>query len=35
MSASWLAINMTLIVSATQISADNSETGVGFENITD
>lgn len=32
-SASWLAINMPLIVSAAQTSAENSEAGVGFENI--
>ena len=33
-SASWLAINMPLIVSAAQTAAENNEAGVGFENIT-
>ena len=33
-SASWLAINMPLIVSAAQTAAENNEAGVSFENIT-
>lgn len=33
-SASWLAINMPLIVSAAQTAAENNEAGVGFGNIT-
>jgi len=33
-SASWLAINMPLIVSAAQTAAENNEAGGAFENIT-
>lgn len=33
-SASWMAINMPLIVSAAQTAAENSQAGVGFKNIT-
>jgi len=33
-SASWLAINMPLIVSAAQTATENKEAGVGFENVT-
>ena len=33
-SASWLAINMPLIVSAAQTAAENNESGEGFKNIT-
>ena len=31
--ASWLAINMPLVVSASQTAVKNKEAGAGFENL--